>query len=208
MLDLSPVGFMALMALLLFAAAVLIPTLVRELLVAYARRHPYFHLSDYMERFWLRRHNADKSNHAARIHNVKRSDHDRALHDHPWNNCSIVLRNGYWEVVPGPFQRSMEDGTLAATPAFAEIHATIAALPGQRVPRARRRAYAQVGVHWRGPGAIVRRPATMLHRLVLPAGRDAWSLFIMGPKTREWGFQTPDGWVHNVDYTRALGRDA
>jgi hypothetical protein len=192
---------------LLCAGGLLVPTLVRELLLAYARRNPYFHLSDYMERFWLVKHNDQKSNRAARVHHIKRSDHDRALHDHPWNNCSIVMRNGYWEVVPGAFQQSLENGTLLTTPAFAELGATIAALPGAQVPRAQRNAYAAMGVHWRGRGAIVRRRATSLHRLVLPAGREAWSLFMMGPKIREWGFQTPGGWVHNVEYTRALGRD-
>ncbi len=34
------------------------------------------------------------------LHRILRSDEDRALHDHPWWNCSIVLRGGYWEVTP------------------------------------------------------------------------------------------------------------
>lgn len=31
------------------------------------------------------------------VHEVLRSDDDRALHDHPWVNCSIVLAGGYHE---------------------------------------------------------------------------------------------------------------
>lgn len=31
------------------------------------------------------------------IHKFHRSDEDRALHDHPWNYISIILRHGYWE---------------------------------------------------------------------------------------------------------------
>ncbi len=31
------------------------------------------------------------------LHQVLRSDDDRALHDHPWANCSILLRGSYLE---------------------------------------------------------------------------------------------------------------
>lgn len=34
------------------------------------------------------------------LHNILRSDDDRALHDHPWYNCSILLRGSYDEVTP------------------------------------------------------------------------------------------------------------
>jgi hypothetical protein len=30
-------------------------------------------------------------------HEIVRSDDDRALHDHPWFNISIILVGGYWE---------------------------------------------------------------------------------------------------------------
>lgn len=180
----------------------------RGLLVAYAKRNPYFHLADYMERFWLVRHNEQKTNWAARIHNVKRSDHDRALHDHPWNNCSVVLRGGYWEVFPGTFQRALEDGLLEHDVDLQALHLTIASKAGRQVSRAQRKAFARHGVHWRGAGAVVRRKAETLHRLVLPKGKDAWSLFLMGPKIKDWGFVTPTGWVHHVEYLKALGREA
>lgn len=36
------------------------------------------------------------------LHNIVRSDDDRALHDHPWWNLSIILRGGYLEVIPTP----------------------------------------------------------------------------------------------------------
>ena len=32
------------------------------------------------------------------IHKMLRSDHDRALHDHPWNFISIILKGGYKEL--------------------------------------------------------------------------------------------------------------
>lgn len=34
------------------------------------------------------------------LHNIMRSDDDRALHDHPWWNVSILLRGGYREITP------------------------------------------------------------------------------------------------------------
>lgn len=34
------------------------------------------------------------------LHKILRDDDDRALHDHPWWNVSIVLRGGYREITP------------------------------------------------------------------------------------------------------------
>lgn len=31
------------------------------------------------------------------LHEIRRSDDDRALHDHPWLNASIILQGGYFE---------------------------------------------------------------------------------------------------------------
>lgn len=52
---------------------------------------------------------------------------------------------------------------------------------------------------WYGPGSIRFRPATLSHRIELRR----WlcypipcrTLFITGPKVREWGFWCPKGWV-------------
>lgn len=41
------------------------------------------------------------------LHNMKKSDYDRALHDHPWWNVSVVMRGGYWEYMPEPLCRSL-----------------------------------------------------------------------------------------------------
>lgn len=35
------------------------------------------------------------------LHHFLRSDDDRALHDHPWINCSILLSGSYREHMPG-----------------------------------------------------------------------------------------------------------
>ncbi len=40
------------------------------------------------------------------------------------------------------------------------------------------------------------RSAKFAHRLEL-LSPEVWTLFITGPKTREWGFHTSKGWVHH-----------
>lgn len=94
------------------------------------------------------------------LHEFVRSDDDRALHDHPWWNCSVVLRGMYLE--------HLQDGRIVA----------------------------------RREGRVVfRRPATA-HRVELIESsladgsmRHVWSLFLTGPRIREWGFHCPQGWV-------------
>ncbi len=40
------------------------------------------------------------------LHNMLRDDDDRALHDHPWNNISIILKGGFVEHTPrGSYSR-------------------------------------------------------------------------------------------------------
>lgn len=53
----------------------------------------------------------------------------------------------------------------------------------------------------RRTGDVVMRPAEALHRLEVIPGERAISLFVTGPKQREWGFACPQGWVHWRDFT-------
>lgn len=100
------------------------------------------------------------------LHKFLRDDDDRALHDHPWVSLSIILRGGYLEHLPGGI------------------------------------------VKRRYPGMVVFRRAKHAHRIELYRegktscwlrgdygdSRPAWTLFITGPKIREWGFHCPQGW--------------
>lgn len=123
------------------------------------------------------------------LHHIQGDDDDRALHDHPWPNVSVVLKGGYWEVLP-------------FTP--------LTPLPeGWTPPKLRA---------WRGPGSIVFRRPTAAHRLELGQAAEVirndngtlktlravkipcWSLFITGPRVREWGFHCPKGWVWWKDF--------
>lgn len=105
------------------------------------------------------------------LHKIMRDDDDRALHDHPWWNVSILLRGAYIEVMP--------DLKARRTP-----YTRIADLPTIRKRR--------------GPGSIVFRRANSAHRLEIPIEgggiRYVWSLFITGPVLRTWGFHCPAGW--------------
>lgn len=102
------------------------------------------------------------------LHKIIRDDDDRALHDHPWWNVSILLRGAYIEVMPHkrhmvtPFMR------LTDLPVTSKV---------------------------RKAGSIVFRRGISAHRLEVARG-PVWTLFITGPVIREWGFHCKQGWRH------------
>jgi hypothetical protein len=53
----------------------------------------------------------------------------------------------------------------------------------------------------RRAGDVIVRQAEALHRFEVIPGERAISLFVTGPKVREWGFACPQGWVHWRDFT-------
>lgn len=127
------------------------------------------------------------------LHEFLRSDDDRALHDHPWMNCSLVLSGGYLEVLPagkGLFRRG--DPQVGGTP------------------------------RWRPPGSVVARLPRSAHRLVVPpqgfGAAPTVTLFLTGPRVRSWGFWCPEaspaakdghgGWRHWQDFVAKHDRGA
>jgi hypothetical protein len=118
-----------------------------------ARRAPDFIVGGaddpYLRRWWLIPRNRWCN---VYLHHFLRSDDDRALHDHPWINCSILLRGLYREHTPA-------------------------------------------GSHIRARGDVVFRLPTSAHRIELSDG-PVWTLFLTGPRVREWGFLCPQGWIH------------
>jgi hypothetical protein len=103
------------------------------------------------------------------LHKFLRSDDDRALHDHPWWFASVILHGGYSEIT------ASHDGTLK-----------------QQLRQA-------PSVRGRGRGVLAYRPAQWRHRVSLFV-RDGheqpcWTLIVTGPKTRDWGFWCPQGFV-------------
>lgn len=110
------------------------------------------------------------------LHQFRRSDDDRALHDHPWFNLSVLLRGGYVE------------HTIAA----GGVHRQVRRRAGQFALRSPWRAH-RIELP-------IRRIVTLT-----PDGRRSWqaipvpcwTLFVTGPRMRAWGFHCRDaGWVH------------
>lgn len=106
------------------------------------------------------------------LHQFLRSDDDRALHDHPWiANCSWLIDGAYIEWVPGGATRN----PLRPVPRFLKA--------------------GDVKFRW--------GPAPHRVQLHMIAGREVpcWTLFVTGPRVREWFFHCPQGPVHWRDFT-------
>ena len=56
------------------------------------------------------------------------------------------------------------------------------------------------GKYWRGPGSFRIAGPKSLHRVELEEGIHAWTLFIPGPKKREWGFIVNGKWMQHEKY--------
>ncbi|WP_288959798.1 hypothetical protein [uncultured Sulfitobacter sp.] len=114
------------------------------------------------------------------LHRVHRSDDDRALHDHPWINFSIVLDGGYYEEM-------IREGGIHTKTWFA---------PGS--------------VRFRGSGKIAHRlelPEGInakhdWHGIPqeFPMELPATTIFITGPVMRRWGFHHPSRWVDAYEW--------
>lgn len=99
------------------------------------------------------------------VHHFLRSDDDRALHDHPWINLSVLLEGRYIEHLPEGVARYREAGDMVL-----------------RLPSAAHRVELC-------DGALTSRPMPV------------WTLFITGPRVRQWGFLCPQGWRHWKAFT-------
>jgi len=53
---------------------------------------------------------------------------------------------------------------------------------------------------WRGPGHCRFSHATSYHRIEIDPDVDTWTLFVPGPKQRDWGFFTRTGWIESEQY--------
>lgn len=137
--------------------------------------------SPYLRRWWLIPRNRVCN---VYLHHFLRSDDDRALHDHPWASISVILAGpGYEEVVADGHPSNPARHRYRTWPVGSVIvrlrarHAhRIALLPITRIP------HPMGGVELIGEHPV-------------------WTLFITGPRVREWGFWCPHGWRHWRDFT-------
>lgn len=100
-------------------------------------------------------------------------DPERPLHDHPWDNMSVILGgDGYREVITGfPMFKDHSEHTYTRRPGDVIF---------RRATEAHR---------------------LFMPRNLGGAKGYTMSQFSMGPKVREWGFWFPDGWRPFTDVT-------
>jgi len=161
---------------------------IRDAIVQWAEnREPDFIIGGredpYLKRHWLIPRNRFLNIY---VHEFLRSDDDRALHDHPW------LFNASWLIDGCYVEHTIAEGGVQ--------HRT------QRV-----------GGDWKfrwGPAPHRVELQTMADLLedagiegaqVWPWNAEplpCWTVFITGPRCREWGFHCPDqGWIHWKRFT-------
>ena len=56
-------------------------------------------------------------------------------------------------------------------------------------------------------GKVTIRSSKFQHRIEIPAGESAVTLFMTGPIVRQWGFICPRGWMHWEQYSTNDGCD-
>ena len=55
---------------------------------------------------------------------------------------------------------------------------------------------------WRGPGSFRICKANSYHRIELDPSVTAWTLFMPGPKKRDWGFLVNNKWIQHEQYLK------
>jgi hypothetical protein len=53
---------------------------------------------------------------------------------------------------------------------------------------------------WKGAGQIRFGHSTDYHRIELEPDVECWTLFVPGPKMRDWGFLVGNSWIQNEQY--------
>jgi hypothetical protein len=119
------------------------------------------------------------------LHKFVRDDDDRALHDHPWHSLSLSLWGEYWDITDSNMRlvRPLRFIFRSATHThrvelFKEVACQDCGAAGAPSD----------GCYCYYPGRAIIR------------ARPAWTLFITGPRLREWGFHCPQGWRHWREY--------
>jgi hypothetical protein len=57
-------------------------------------------------------------------------------------------------------------------------------------------------------GNVKFRLPSAAHRIEIAPGAFCWSLFITGPRVREWGFHCPNGWRHWKEFVSLEGSNS
>lgn len=156
-------------------------------------------------KFWKRaKEDGPNAWFAIRLHHFFRSDEDH-LHDHPWWFLTLVLRGSYedWTECPACHgSQIVIDPALEADP---EVPKGQDWMPCLICEDPTVGPTGQVLGDRMTPGTIRFRPALHRHRVVTDG---VWTLCVSGPKFRDWGFHTPEGWLRQRAYFRKYGGSA
>lgn len=113
----------------------------------------------------------------------------------------LIRRNRWFNIYLHHFTRSDDDRALHDHMYF---NLSIL-LRGRYVEHTIKAGGVRQAVEYRAGAIKVRAPWTA-HRVEIQPGEECWSLFITGPRMREWGFHCPNGWRHWQEFVDA--RDA
>lgn len=161
---------------------------VRGALERVSRHLPYREISGekgvFLRKYLLYRTSQEKDSVRIHLHHFLRGDEDKEPHDHPWSwAVSLILVGGYTEerLIPKP----------------------ISYIPFSRSGRL---GFAMVKIPFK-PFSINYIGLETKHRVTIPEGKDAWTLFISGPVVKSWGFyqclaqgHDPSGYAEVYDY--------
>ena len=135
-----------------------------------AQRTPYFHLAGYMNRWWLVPYNTPSEPNSGPV--SWRRPIAKIL-----QHFDIAVR--VHEILRSDYERHPHDHPW--------WYVTVI-LRGNYIETRYNDEGRLIDVnHW-GPGSVLFRKASSWHRLTLPERGSTWTLFIMGPKSRGWGF--------------------
>ena len=107
------------------------------------------------------------------FHKIYKADEDKHLHDHPWNYTSICLK--------GEFTEEREFQTNLKNLGILEEHIPYSVVETFRV---------------------VRRKAESFHKIKKLLTPEVWTLFFVGKRRREWGYDVDGKWIDNVTYRK------
>ncbi len=180
----------------LFAKIVALPPIANNL-IKRAQRTPYFHLTGYMDRWWLFNPYGnslgedDASRHqpkypgwpSIRVHHILREDLARDMHDHPWDARTIILKGWYDEERLEPVVR-MESVPFGC---------------GEGVVYTRD----EVVTHMRMPGDTATINHEDYHNIKAVSKGGVWTLFFTWEYKGTWGFLVDGKKVPWREYEKA-----
>jgi hypothetical protein len=110
------------------------------------------------------------------IHGIYKEDEDLHLHDHPWNYLSIILR-GY----------------------FSEKTLDYDVITDAKSKEWKSRRIEEKVV---GPSSFIKRKAETFHKIQKLHSKSVYTLFFVGKKFREWGYDVNGQWIDHVTYRK------